>query len=408
MNKYVKWFVGVILLFFALMFGGMHVVSIATGVGRTMEDRIPYEFDNKASNDLLLFRELLEVDNEVVDISRDLMEVDYDYADQSTIIYAESFHDLQPYEIDELAVLLEMGASVIIASKRVRKLGSVGNSDTDTLLNYHYRYYYSDDSLFHSSIPEISDSYTGSRLHGHGATYGFGDEWEILLWSTDSSQSTMSLQPTNNVLAAKRNVGLGTLYVLESPLILSNEILVDSSQWRVPFVLLEGCDFSYTYFVEYSRIEKEQKEDWSALGWLFEHQALTAAWWMMLFTLAVVYFGKARRRQHIIPLRELVVNQSVEFNNQVAALYAEKEDHSIILEETLESCLRRIRESRGVDVYILTPDLEKVLVREVMLPSKLAEKLAALALMLEREIQIDDDDFLQFCQSLREVNEIIG
>lgn len=408
MNTYVKWIVGIVLLFFGLMFGGMHVASIATGVGRSMEDRIPYEFDKKASNDLLLFRELLEVDNEVVDISRDLMEVDYDFADQSTIIYAERFHDLQSYEIEELAVLLEMGASVVIASERIRTLGFGSNSDADTLLDFDYRYYYTRDSIFGSSIPEIADMYTGPRLNRHGATSGFSEAWEILLWSTDSSHSANSIEPTEDVLAAKRSVGLGTLYVLESPLLLSNEILVDSNQWRVPFMLLEGCDFSYTYFVEYSRIEREQKEDWSALGWLFEHQSLTAAWWVMLFTFAVVYFGKARRRQHIIPLQELVTNQSAEFNNQVAALYVEKEDHGVILEEAFDSCLRRIRESRGVDVYILTPDLEKILVSEVMLPNKLAERLAALALMLEREIQIDDEDFLHFCQSLREVNEIIG
>ncbi len=401
MNKYLKWITLSFVLLMGFLIGGSMLVSLGRGASRSMGDYIHYEKDGVGPTDLSIFRSLLGRLYDVREVDSDLLEVGYDSLENTTLVYTNANILFTRNELTELGYLLEQGASVVIATANFRKF-----AHADTLLDIHQAFYNRhDDSLFRSpsfaDFPEMPPLEIQQFRH----LIGVDDSWEVLLES-----HTESIGDEVHTLAVRKKVGLGYLYVFDSPALFTNEVMANDELVDIPFMLLRDCDFSTTYFVNYTEPHQTlpQKSNWSALGWILSNPSLATAFWLLMFTMFVVYVGKARRKQQIIPIQEPMLNHSVDFNNQVATLYIEKENHAHVLEKAVEDCFRTLRELRNVDVNINTEHLEQKLQEEAMLPSDLAARLASLALVLDRNIEINDQEFIQHCHTLREVHEILG
>ena len=149
-----------------------------------------------------------------------------------------------------------------------------------------------------------------------------------------------------NVVRIKE--GEGQLILGSSPLIFTNYYLLESNN----HLYVEGV-LSYlpprdiTYMLVQHTGDKEESS--SLLRFIFEHPALTWAWYFFLLALVVFTLFTAKRKQRIIPIIPTVKNTTVAFTKTVSNLYIQSKDYNDLIHKSIIYTLEKIRRIYAID-----------------------------------------------------------
>ncbi|WP_410881552.1 DUF4350 domain-containing protein [Myroides sp. DW712] len=158
------------------------------------------------------------------------------------------------------------------------------------------------------------------------------------------------------------NEGEGQLILGSSPLIFTNYYLLESNNHLyVEGVLsyLPPRDITYM-FVQHAG---DKEESTSLLRFIFEHPALTWAWYFLLLALVVFTLFTAKRRQRIIPLIPTVKNTTVAFTKTVSNLYIQSKDYNDLIDKSIIYTLEKIRRIYAID----TSELDEKFVQHLQI-----------------------------------------
>ncbi|MGS4344550.1 DUF4350 domain-containing protein [Myroides odoratus] len=149
-----------------------------------------------------------------------------------------------------------------------------------------------------------------------------------------------------NVVRIKE--GKGQLILGSSPLIFTNYYLLESNN----HLYVEGV-LSYlpprdiTYMLVQHTGDKGESS--SLLRFIFEHPALTWAWYFFLLALVVFTLFTAKRKQRIIPIIPTVKNTTVAFTKTVSNLYIQSKDYNDLIHKSIIYTLEKIRRIYAID-----------------------------------------------------------
>lgn len=149
-----------------------------------------------------------------------------------------------------------------------------------------------------------------------------------------------------NVVRIKE--GEGQLILGSSPLIFTNYYLLESNN----HLYVEGV-LSYlpprdiTYMLVQHTGDKGESS--SLLRFIFEHPALTWAWYFFLLALVVFTLFTAKRKQRIIPIIPTVKNTTVAFTKTVSNLYIQSKDYNDLIHKSIIYTLEKIRRIYAID-----------------------------------------------------------
>ena len=170
----------------------------------------------------------------------------------------------------------------------------------------------------------------------------------------DSSRSITALgfQEDDKVNFIRVRAGSGNLYVHSNPLVFTNYFLTKAENVAYAsavFSHLEGHDLIWD---EYSKISLPGRGDSynSPLYYILKQPSLKYAWWLLLATVALYVVFAAKRKQRVIPVREMKSNTSLEFVNLISRLHYKNGNHLDMAHKKMKYFLYFVRSRYGIHV----------------------------------------------------------
>jgi len=188
---------------------------------------------------------------------------------------------------------------------------------------------------------------------------------------------------TNHCNVLRMTTGQGELYLLSTPLLLTNyhfrktEVfeLVEPlfSQLEANKIIWDEYNQTYHYEPLSGRQKREFKADEGPLEFILRNRSLSWAWYILLFGAVLYFVAGARRKQRIIPLRDANVNTSVEFAETMSRLYWKHSDHRKIGLLKWQLFITFVRDRYGMRLNEPQPELNQSFVRLLHIKSGVSE-----------------------------------
>lgn len=189
--------------------------------------------------------------------------------------------------------------------------------------------------------------------------YRFGTEdfpysWDYISKAVfcDSSRSVTALgfQEDDRVNFIRVRAGHGALYLHSNPVVFTNYFLTKSDHVDYVSGVFSHLDGHDLIWDEYSKISfpgRNHSYD-SPLYYILEQPSLKYAWWLLLATVLLYVLFATKRKQRVIPVRELKSNTSLEFINLVSRLHYKNGSHLDMAHKKMRYFLYFVRSKYGI------------------------------------------------------------
>ncbi len=160
--------------------------------------------------------------------------------------------------------------------------------------------------------------------------------------SFDSTRFTVLATISNKKACLIRtSIGEGNLYLLSVPDVFGNYFIVNNKNRELAYSILSMLPDQKIIWDEYYKTYNVTKT--SPLKFIFQSDALYAAYATMFIALIIYMFTEGRRRQKAIPVLEPVKNTTLEFVEVISHVYFNNKNHQHIAAERIKYFYENIR-----------------------------------------------------------------
>lgn len=158
--------------------------------------------------------------------------------------------------------------------------------------------------------------------------------------------------------------GKGFVFLHAVPVCFSNDFMLSPKNHRYTAAALSylPAGTTHLYWDEYYQLGPAYRG--GLMRFLLTHLYLRWAWWLALFALIAYVFFESKRRQRVVPVREPLKNNSLDFITTVGGLYFERHDNKGIAEKKITHFLEWVRGRLYLSTERLDEDFVLALARK--------------------------------------------
>lgn len=184
--------------------------------------------------------------------------------------------------------------------------------------------------------------------------------WVSSFSSFDTTKFTVLARVKKDKACLLRaNYGQGKLYLMSVPDVFGNYFIVNNKNRQLVYAMLSLLNNNNLIWDEYYKTYNVQNT--SPLKFIFESDALYAAYSLLFFTIVLYMITEGRRRQKAIPIIEPVNNTTLEFVNVISHVYFNGHNHQSIAAEKIKYFYETVRKKFNVSTNEINEELMKVI-----------------------------------------------
>ena len=220
---------------------------------------------------------------------------------------------------------------------------------------------------------------------------------------TATTKVLVYLENDNNEkesVLAEVKYGKGKIFIFNQPIFFTNY-----------YLLKKGNDKIIPHFFDYM---PKRKTIWfqddfmigsqSPMRFILQNKSLKYAWYIILFSIILFAFFTAKRKQRIIPIKEPVINKSVEFVRNIGNLYLQEGNDKDMAHKKATYFLQKVR----TELYIPTDKLDDTFARKLQLKTNqskenIEEAIRLIKKAIHPKAPIQQEEFIKLNKLLDEI-----
>ncbi|MCF8296205.1 MAG: hypothetical protein K9J13_01550 [Saprospiraceae bacterium] len=220
----------------------------------------------------------------------------------------------------------------------------------------------------------------------------------------DDEVSLLSEIDRDKINYFKVKYGSGNIYIHTNPILFTNYYLINKNGFdyanQVFSEMKEGDIYWDEINKSYSAYNSEMHQG-KPLRYILSQRSLRWAWYLGIITIILFVIFRAKREQKIIPIIDKNKNTSLEFINNIGALYYQAKDHRIIANEIMLLFYSFIRNRYGIQVNIKNkPEMIKEISQKSEIDEEKIKELFDLNLMAQFHEGVDNKIIVKFYESV--------
>jgi hypothetical protein len=316
-----------------------------------------------------------------------------DRSNQAVVLTAKEFN-AESYELQRLYDFIKRGNYVFIIANSL-------SYDTDAFFRF------ADDVNSYDFLGRDSLQVALERPpFAASKDYIFpGKTYESYFARTDSGRaSILGRGTTNGVNFIQMKVGTGAIFIHLSPLAFSNYFLLHKNNieyYKAAFSVLPQDLSSIVwndYFLTKQLVRKEKDRSWFRV--LMKHESFRWGLLTAIGALLLFVFTEMRRKQRMIPEKEAVKNDSLDFVKTIGRLYFDKGDHKNLAHKMGTYFLDHLRTRYKLPAYELDEHLIEAVHLKTGYPLVDVERLVRFIQFSETAAHITESQLLDLHQQL--------
>jgi hypothetical protein len=233
----------------------------------------------------------------------------------------------------------------------------------------------------------------------------------------DDGRNFLTINKPLNVIVLGRNArnepifiriryGSGQILVHNLPLAFTNYYVLDPKTSDYAIKALAYLPALPTYWDEYQKQGRFDKEQQSIFRYIWSQPALNWAYYIVIFGLLFYAIFAGKRTQRIIPVVEVPRNTSVDFVKTVGRLYFQQGDHDNLARKKIQYFLADLRERYGLNTTTLDREFAEMLAHKSGLSREEADELTRLLRNAQKSISLSEYDLLTLNTAIENFNLI--
>lgn len=320
---------------------------------------------------------------------------------ENIVLINDAFHsgNFGKNDLEALTEMVSQGNNVLIAA-----------SEFDGMLadTFHLQtsfnpmdYFMSIDSLINKSGETIQLT----AKNRASKKYNYSRVAQVYAFSAFDSTKFSVLATINNKKACliKTSIGDGNLYLMSVPDVFSNYFVVNNKNRELAYSVLGMLPGEKMIWDEYYKTYNVTKT--SPLKFIFESDALYAAYGTLFITLLIYMFTEGRRRQKAIPVLVPVKNTTLEFVEVISHVYFNNKNHQHIATERIKYFYENIRKKFSLSTAQIN-DLFLEKVTELSgIEYKLVKQLFVYCEKIKASAEISEFDLIELDRQINNFNK---
>lgn len=196
--------------------------------------------------------------------------------------------------------------------------------------------------------------------------------------------------------------GDGVFYLHTIPEAFSNYYLLNGNQAYVEQVFSHITDIDTLYWDEYKKTGRRFIE--TPLRFVLSQVPLRWAYYLLVVSILLFVFFRAKRKQRIIPVVEPLKNTSVAFAKTIGSLYYEHRDYSNVIRKKIVYFLEQIRATYYLDTDKLDVTFAKKLAAKSNRPLEQVVQLVETIHALKQKTIHTEQDLLALNKQIEKFN----
>ncbi|MDX2173994.1 MAG: DUF4350 domain-containing protein [Bacteroidota bacterium] len=195
----------------------------------------------------------------------------------------------------------------------------------------------------------------------------------------------------------------GQIYLMSIPDVFGNYYVVNHNNKEVPFTLLSLIKNKQIVWDEYYKTFNIT--NYSIFKFIFESDALYAAYLLLIFTIIFYMIFEGRRRQRAVPKLAKPTNSTLEFVNVISHVYYNSKNHQSIALERIKFFYETVRKKFNVS----TNDINELFIDEVTelsgIERKLVNQLFIYCEKIKKASEITEYDLIELNRQIHNFNK---
>lgn len=232
----------------------------------------------------------------------------------------------------------------------------------------------------------------------------------------DDGRNFLVIKEPRNITVLGRNVrnepvfikiryGKGQFLVHNLPLAFTNYYVLDPKTSDYTAKVLSYLPALPTYWDEYQKQGRFDKEQQSIFRYVWSQPALNWAYYLVVFGLVFYAIFAGKRTQRVIPVIEAPQNTSVDFVKTVGRLYFQQGDHDNVARKKIQYFLADLRERYGLNTNNLDREFAEVLANKSGISRDDADDLVRLLRNAQKSISLSEYDLLTLNAAIEKFNQ---
>ena len=232
----------------------------------------------------------------------------------------------------------------------------------------------------------------------------------------DDGRNFLVIKEPRNITVLGRNVrnepvfikiryGKGHFLVHNLPLAFTNYYVLNPKTSDYTAKALSYLPALPTYWDEYQKQGRFDKEQQSIFRYVWSQPALNWAYYLVVFGLVFYAIFAGKRTQRVIPVIEAPQNTSVDFVKTVGRLYFQQGDHDNVARKKIQYFLADLRERYGLNTNNLDREFAEVLANKSGISRDDADDLVRLLRNAQKSISLSEYDLLTLNAAIEKFNQ---
>lgn len=253
----------------------------------------------------------------------------------------------------------------------------------------------------------LRQNFVNRQVRKPGGYNFFDDDGRNFLSITKAQHTTvLGRNDRNEPIFIKVQYGRGQFLVHNLPLAFTNYYVLDPRTSDYATKALAYLPALPTYWDEYQKQGRFDKEQQSIFRYVWSQPALNWAYYIVVFGLIFYAVFAGKRTQRVIPVVEMPRNTSVEFVKTVGRLYFQRGDHDNLARKKIQYFLVNLRERYGLNTNNLDREFTQALAQKSGVSSDEADELVRLLRSAQKSISLSEYDLLNLNQVIERFNGV--
>ena len=239
-----------------------------------------------------------------------------------------------------------------------------------------------------------------------GYNFFHDDGRNFLIIKKPTNITVLGRNARNEPVFIRVRCGSGQFLVHNLPLAFTNYYVLDPKTSDYALKALAYLPAGPTYWDEYQKQGRFDKEQQSIFRYIWSQPALTWAYYLVIFGLLFYAIFAGKRTQRIIPVIDRPRNTSVDFVKTVGRLYFQQGDHDNLARKKIQYFLADLRERYGLNTTTLDREFAETLAHKSGLSHEEADDLTRLLRNAQKSISLSEYDLLTLNIAIENFNLI--
>lgn len=252
----------------------------------------------------------------------------------------------------------------------------------------------------------LRQNFTNPALHNPAAYNFFHDDGRNFLTITRPAGITvLGRNARREPVFIRIAYGKGQFLVHNLPLAFTNYYVLDPKTSDYAAKALTYLPPVPTYWDEYQKQGRFDKEEQSIFRYIWSQPALNWAYYVVVFGLIFYVIFAGKRTQRVIPVIERPQNTSVDFVQTIGRLYFQQGDHDHLARKKIQYFLADLRERYGLNTISLDAEFTKKLAQKSGITNDEAADLVRLLRNAQKSISLSEYDLLTINAAIEKFNQ---